>query len=207
MRQTPGLGTRPSLEGGPWRCSSLAGGPESSAMGGMGGGDGNGTMVQVAVSFIIFGGLNLFLNFFNKWALSPNGGDFHFAFFYSMFHMIMSAAGSFVLMLIKPPSSGLPSVAQFLEYKWELAALALCTSVNIGCNNASLIVRRAPAACGVVDCARAKASPHLRPAPRRPRRSSASSSTRSSRRSRRCSAWVCRTSSSGARTAPGSSSA
>ena len=34
---------------------------------------------------------------------------------------------------------GLPSWSQFLDYKWEMAALALCTSVNIGCNNASLV--------------------------------------------------------------------
>lgn len=96
--------------------------------------------MKVVVAFVIFGSLNLFLNFFNKWALNPRGAGFHFAFFYSMFHMAMSALGSLVLMLIRPPKTGLPTWSQFLEYKYELGALALCTSVNIGCNNASLII-------------------------------------------------------------------
>jgi len=43
-------------------------------------------------------------------------------------------------MLWKKPASGIVSLAQFKEYKWETLTLAVCTTVNISCNNASLML-------------------------------------------------------------------
>lgn len=94
----------------------------------------------VVLSFSIYGALNLFLNFFNKWAMSPSGAGFGLPVFYSTWHMLMSILGSLVLMLWKKPESGIVSLAQFKEYKWETLTLAVCTTVNISCNNASLML-------------------------------------------------------------------
>ena len=94
----------------------------------------------VVLSFIIYGTLNLFLNFFNKWAMAPSGAGFGLPVFYSTWHMLMSILGSLVLMLWKKPESGIVSLAQFKEYKWETLTLAVCTTVNISCNNASLML-------------------------------------------------------------------
>ena len=94
----------------------------------------------VVLSFIIYGTLNLFLNFFNKWAMAPSGAGFGLPVFYSTWHMLMSILGSLVLMLWKKPASGIVSLAQFKEYKWETLTLAVCTTVNISCNNASLML-------------------------------------------------------------------
>ena len=104
---------------------------------------GTGTPAQIACACAIYISLNVFLNFFNKWALSPEEKDglgFTFPVFYSMCHMIMSVAGAAVTMKIKPPATGPPTVAQFLEYRWEVLALAACTTINICCNNASLMM-------------------------------------------------------------------
>ena len=94
----------------------------------------------VVLSFSIYGALNLFLNFFNKWAMAPSGAGFSLPVFYSTWHMLMSILGSLVLMLWKKPESGIVSLAQFKEYKWETLTLAVCTTVNISCNNASLML-------------------------------------------------------------------
>ena len=94
----------------------------------------------VVLSFLIYGTLNLFLNFFNKWAMAPSGAGFGLPVFYSTWHMLMSILGSLVLMLWKKPESGIVSLAQFKEYKWETLTLAVCTTVNISCNNASLML-------------------------------------------------------------------
>jgi len=94
----------------------------------------------VGLSFLIYGTLNLFLNFFNKWAMAPSGAGFGLPVFYSTWHMLMSILGSLVLMLWKKPESGIVSLAQFKEYKWETLTLAVCTTVNISCNNASLML-------------------------------------------------------------------
>ena len=95
---------------------------------------------QVVLSFAIYGTLNLFLNFFNKWAMAPSGAGFGLPVFYSTWHMLMSIIGSLVLMLVKKPDSGMVSLAQFKDYKWETLTLAVCTTVNISCNNASLML-------------------------------------------------------------------
>ena len=63
-------------------------------MGGFGGGGGGGTLQQQGLALLLYGSLNLFLNFFNKWALSASGAGFSYPVFYSMFHMLMSLVGS-----------------------------------------------------------------------------------------------------------------
>jgi len=80
------------------------------------------------------------LNFFNKWALKSDGGNFTYPVFYSMCHMITSLVGSWILMYVKRPATGMPTLEQFNFYKWEALSLALCTTVNITCNNASLMI-------------------------------------------------------------------
>ena len=106
---------------------------------GVGGGGGNGTPLQVGAAFLAYTVFNLFLNFFNKWALSSNGAGFTFPVFYSTWHMLMSIIGSTILMRIKVPASGLPSFEQFKMYKYEALTLACCSTINITCNNASLM--------------------------------------------------------------------
>jgi len=97
-------------------------------------------MWTIVIAFVIYGSLNLFLNFFNKWAMAPSGAGFSLPVFYSTWHMLMSIFGSLVLMLLKKPASGMVSFAQFKLYKWETLTLAVCTTVNISCNNASLML-------------------------------------------------------------------
>merc|ERR1712070_541370 len=98
------------------------------AMVGMGGGGGGGTPLQIGLAFILYSSLNLFLNFFNKWALSKDGLGFTYPVFYSMFHMLMSVVGSWVLLKIKTPETGMPSWEQFQMYKWEALALSICSA-------------------------------------------------------------------------------
>jgi drug/metabolite transporter (DMT)-like permease len=95
---------------------------------------------KIVIAFTIYGSLNLFLNFFNKWAMAPSGAGFSLPVFYSTWHMLMSIIGSLVLMLVKKPESGMVSFAQLKMYKWETLTLAVCTTVNISCNNASLML-------------------------------------------------------------------
>merc|ERR1712166_509566 len=95
---------------------------------------------KIAIAFSIYGTLNLFLNFFNKWAMAPSGAGFSLPVFYSTWHMLMSIIGSLVLMLVNTPDSGMVSLAQFKNYKWETLTLAVCTTVNISFNNASLML-------------------------------------------------------------------
>lgn len=103
------------------------------------GGGGGGTFLQIALGFTLYGFFNLFLNYFNKWALSKGGfPDFEYPVFYSMFHMIASVLGSLVLMKIQ--GINFPSTSQFMDYKWGLTALALCSTVNICANNGSLVI-------------------------------------------------------------------
>ena len=69
---------------------------------------------------------------------APTGAGFQFPIFYTMFHMWTSVGGSFVLMLIKKPETGMPNLKQLWEYRIGIAGLAICTVVNLACNNASL---------------------------------------------------------------------
>ena len=106
---------------------------------GAGGPGGNGTPLQVFTAFLAYAIFNLFLNFFNKWALSSNGAGFTYPVFYSTWHMLMSIIGSTILMRVKVPATGLPSFEQFKLYKYEALTLAFCSTINITCNNASLM--------------------------------------------------------------------
>ena len=45
---------------------------------------------QIGLAFFVYAVLNLFLNFFNKWALAPSGAGFSLPVFYSTWHMLMS---------------------------------------------------------------------------------------------------------------------
>jgi drug/metabolite transporter (DMT)-like permease len=54
--------------------------------------------------------------------------------------MLMSIFGSYVLLLIQRPPGGGVSFQQFKLYKWESLALSICTTLNITCNNASLML-------------------------------------------------------------------
>lgn len=108
-------------------------------MAGMGGEGGGGSLMEILFAFLLYAALNLFLNYFNKWALDPKLGDFHFPTFYSMWHMVASVGGSCVMMKIKPPKTGWPSLTQLQEYKWGLCGLAMFSTINIVCNNYSLM--------------------------------------------------------------------
>merc|ERR1711998_772190 len=78
--------------------------------------------------FLLWGSLNVALNFFCKWAMGKlkdsvdhqhtAGLAFGFPFFFTMFHMIAGIGGSRLLMIFAPPASGLPSLSQFKEY-WK----------------------------------------------------------------------------------------
>jgi drug/metabolite transporter (DMT)-like permease len=82
--------------------------------------------------------LNAFLNYFNNWVLSPEpkGLGFSMPIFYSTWHMVASSIGCAIILRLRglPP----PSLDE-LKSCWKgVLPLALCTSVNIACNNASL---------------------------------------------------------------------
>ena len=82
--------------------------------------------------------LNAFLNYFNNWVLSPEpkGLGFSMPIFYSTWHMVASSIGCAIILRLRglPP----PSLEE-LKSCWKgVLPLALCTSVNIACNNASL---------------------------------------------------------------------
>merc|ERR1711865_421866 len=99
---------------GPWprppscRCS-LAGGARDMAAGAEASVEPK--VWQVVLAFAIYGTLNLFINFFNKWAMAPSGAGFGLPVFYSTWHMLMSIIGSLVLMLVNKPESGMVSFA------------------------------------------------------------------------------------------------
>ena len=82
--------------------------------------------------------LNAFMNYFNNWVLSPEpkGLGFSMPIFYSTWHMVASSIGCAIILRLRglPP----PSLEE-LKSCWKgVLPLALCTSVNIACNNASL---------------------------------------------------------------------
>ena len=102
--------------------------------------------------------LNLLLNFFNKWALSPmvielswggsliheslrgpsNGAGFSFPLFYSMCHMAASFVGASLIFLCQP-STNRVSTQQLRNHGPSLFVLALLFALNICGNNASLV--------------------------------------------------------------------
>ena len=58
-------------------------------------------ILLMLAALLIYGVLNVFLNFFNSWALSSKGAAFSFPLFYSLWHMVASALGCWLLILIK----------------------------------------------------------------------------------------------------------
>lgn len=69
---------------------------------------------------------------------NDSGPGFDLPVFYTMWHMVASVLGTCVIMSFKKPDTGYPSMMQLWHYKWQLLAIAVCTTANIGCNNASL---------------------------------------------------------------------
>jgi len=66
------------------------------------------------------------------------GPGFTFPVFYTMWHMVASVLGCTVIMCFRRPETGWPSLSQLIAYFPSLLAIAICTTANIGCNNASL---------------------------------------------------------------------
>ena len=124
-------------------------------------------LLPMLAALLIYGVLNVFLNFFNSWALSSKGAAFSFPLFYSLWHMVASALGCWLLILIKkrplpswsearrrpaprpaspppppppPPRHHPPplSRAQFVGCWRGTLPLAVCTTANVALNNASL---------------------------------------------------------------------
>ncbi len=93
-----------------------------------------------AIVILVFVACNMGLNYFNSWAL--RGGrwpGFQFPLFYTIWHMLVSAIASMVLMLtVVPPAGGLPTFRKFWEQRYALGTIGLCTVLNVGLNNWSL---------------------------------------------------------------------
>jgi len=108
-----------------------------------GGGSDDGTskplwlQVLALSAFVTF---NIGLNEFNSWALKEGQWpNFHFTWFYTMFHMLVSAFAAYLLQcLVVKPKLGPPTFAQFWEYKLVVIPMGLCTFLMNGLNNASL---------------------------------------------------------------------
>jgi len=97
-------------------------------------------MVAVIVAFTVFISSNIGLTEFNSWALKEDQWPgFHFAFFYTMFHALVSFLFSYCLSVcVVKPDLGPPSFEQLWKYKLAVVPMALCTTINNGLNNASL---------------------------------------------------------------------
>jgi hypothetical protein len=83
--------------------------------------------------------LNVFLNVFNKWALSPDTGNFSFPIFYSSSHMFMGLLSSSLIMAAMPSLRSLSPLQQLREHGGKLLVLSSLTVVNITTSNASLV--------------------------------------------------------------------
>jgi drug/metabolite transporter (DMT)-like permease len=94
---------------------------------------------QVLVIFL-FVGFNIGLNEFNSWALRKDSWPgFHFTWFYTMFHMLVSAIAAYLLqLLVIKPKLGGPTFAQAWDYKLLIIPMGLCSFLMNGLNNASL---------------------------------------------------------------------
>ena len=82
--------------------------------------------------------LNVFINFWNKWALSPEGASFSFPIFYSSSHMAMGLLSSSLIMAAVPSTRNLSST-QLREHGGKLLLLSTLTVLNITTSNASLM--------------------------------------------------------------------
>lgn len=89
--------------------------------------------------FLLWLPLGLFLNFFNKWALSKDGvSQFNFPIAYTICHMVASFIGTNLIFCIFPKQRRM-SLDQFMAHKYYISALAVCTVLNVVCSNASLV--------------------------------------------------------------------
>ena len=93
--------------------------------------------ILACVSFCIF---NIGLCEFNSWALQKDRWPgFHFTWFYTMFHMLVSAIAAFLLQwLVTKPAMGGPTFQQAWEYRLLIIPMGLCSYLMNGLNNASL---------------------------------------------------------------------
>jgi len=82
--------------------------------------------------------LNVLINFWNKWALSPEGASFSFPIFYSSCHMAMGLLSSSLIMAAVPSVRNL-SPTQIRQHGGKLLLLSTLTVANIACSNASLM--------------------------------------------------------------------
>ena len=82
--------------------------------------------------------LNVFINFWNKWALSPEGAAFEFPIFYSSCHMAMGLLSSSLIMAAVPSVRNL-SPTHMRQHGGKLLLLSTLTVANIVCSNASLM--------------------------------------------------------------------
>ena len=82
--------------------------------------------------------LNVTLNVFNKWALSPDAGAFSFPIFYSASHMFMGLLSSSLIMAVLPSRRDL-AFSQLQKHGGKLLALSTLTVLNITTSNASLV--------------------------------------------------------------------
>lgn len=99
-------------------------------------------MVEAFVT-ITWLALNLGLNFFNKWAFTPDdenfdGAGFTFPIFFTFWNMVASFFGANVLMILAPATRTI-SFRQFNEHKLSLLVLSLVFVTNVMTNNASLV--------------------------------------------------------------------
>ena len=99
-------------------------------------------LAMQALSGLSFATFNIFLNEFNVWALNKDHYP-HFTFpaFYSMWHMLASSCFSLLIIgcVTRAPGQKLPSWAEFWSYRYGLVPIALSTTINIECNNMSLM--------------------------------------------------------------------
>jgi hypothetical protein len=93
----------------------------------------------VGLVLTVYLGLNVGLNYYNNWLLSPppTGLGFPAPLFYTMCHMVASLLGSSVLMACRPELRTL-SYEQFWSRKFKLAILSTLFCISIAANNLSL---------------------------------------------------------------------
>ncbi len=92
------------------------------------------------LALVVFATFNIGLNEFNQWALKKDQWPgFHFPFFYTMFHMLVSALAAYLLQwLVVKPALGPPTFRQLWAYKLGIVPMGICSFLTNGLNNASL---------------------------------------------------------------------
>jgi drug/metabolite transporter (DMT)-like permease len=95
--------------------------------------------VLVSLVLFVYLALNIGLNYYNNWLLSPppTGLGFPAPLFYTMCHMVASLLGSTALMACRPELRTL-SWEQFWARKYKLGILSTLFCISIAANNLSL---------------------------------------------------------------------